>query len=90
MPHTRSEPAGRNLRFADDREAVYLASHLRRMRLRVRVWFSSVAVMIALLTVRDVWGCQLSTGYVLLRAGALLPCTVALTWLAWSRCYGRF
>jgi diguanylate cyclase (GGDEF)-like protein len=78
-----------SLRFGAALEAEYIDSHLHRVRLRVRVYFSLTLVL-----------CLVYTFAQLRRAGpwnidglvhwaAMLPCAIALAWLSWSRQYQR-
>jgi diguanylate cyclase (GGDEF)-like protein len=80
------------LRFGPEIEAQFQQQHMRRMRLRVRVWFSFVAfasfVLLALLSP------VLHMEIVLLRGltswiqiSVLLTCVALLVWLAWSPRY---
>jgi diguanylate cyclase (GGDEF)-like protein len=76
-----------NRAFAPELEAQYLRTHLERVRLRVRMWFTvalmvSPFFMIGVLTHNISWNPQ-----TLLQAGVTVPCTVILAWLAWSREY---
>jgi diguanylate cyclase (GGDEF)-like protein len=78
------------LRFEHTLEAEYQVAHLKRVRLRVRIWHS-VNVALAILFTADqvrrngVWN-TLSLAHI----GALVPCTAALVWLAWSGYYERW
>jgi diguanylate cyclase (GGDEF)-like protein len=79
---------GPRLRFKPDLEVEYIRTHVERVRLRVRVWFSvAFAVtpffVVGVLARNDVpWNLQ-----TLLQAFVTVPCTLILVWLAWSRRY---
>jgi diguanylate cyclase (GGDEF)-like protein len=77
------------LRFQELLEAEYAAVHLRRARARVRIWMSLTVVLSVLFTGEQLlrtgaWNMLSAAHY-----GALVPCTIALGWLAWSREYER-
>jgi diguanylate cyclase (GGDEF)-like protein len=78
------------LRFDAPLEADYCRSHLRRVHLRIRAWFSLTAVLAVLFTVDQVRRTGVWSGLSVLHMGALMPCVVALAWLAWSRQYQRY
>jgi diguanylate cyclase (GGDEF)-like protein len=78
------------LRFGPELEAQFQQQHLRRMQLRVRVWFSFLAlVSFALLTmlspVLHLENVQLRGPTDWIQFGAALTCVPILGWLAWSR-----
>jgi diguanylate cyclase (GGDEF)-like protein len=77
------------LQFEAPLEAEYRAVHLRRMRLRVRIWHSVNVVVTLLFTVDQVRRTGASSVLSLVHMAALFPCSVALVWLAWSREYQR-
>ena len=78
------------LRFEAPLEEAYTAVHLKRVRLRVRVWFS-VNLALTLLMALDLLRRSSSAASVLpiAHVGALLSCTATLCWLVWSRHYER-
>jgi diguanylate cyclase (GGDEF)-like protein len=78
------------LRFDAPLEAEYAVAHLQRVRLRVRIWFSLTVVLAALFTCDEVRRTGARDLVPLLHLSALMPCTVALAWLVWSRHYRRF
>lgn len=71
-------------------EAEYAPTHLQRVQLRIRVWFSLNVVLAALFTVDQLRRDGLWTLASVAHVGAVVPCTIALAWLAWSRQYMRF
>jgi diguanylate cyclase (GGDEF)-like protein len=78
------------LRFDSPLETEYTFAHLRRVHLRVRVWFSLTLALAVFFTANQVhregaWN-LLSVAH----WGVLIPCTGALVYLAWSRLYERF
>jgi diguanylate cyclase (GGDEF)-like protein len=76
-------------RFSPDLEHQFLAKHLQRVRLRVRVWFSLnliLALMTTVLSLRQ--GSGGATFWLLV--ASLLPCAVVPAWLAWGKLYGRY
>jgi diguanylate cyclase (GGDEF)-like protein len=82
--------AALNLSFEAPLEAEYIASHLQRVRRRLRVWFSLsafLAVGFAVAHVRreGIWS-PASLAHVTL----LIPCVFTLLWLTWSRQYQRY
>jgi diguanylate cyclase (GGDEF)-like protein len=79
-----------HLRFEAPLEAEYTVAHLQRVRLRVRIWFSVTVVLAVLFTADQVRRAGLWNLISLVHMGILIPCTVALVWLAWSRQYERF
>jgi diguanylate cyclase (GGDEF)-like protein len=79
-----------HLRFEAPLEAEYTVAHLQRVRLRVRIWFSVTVVLAVLFTADQVRRAGLWNLISLVHMGVLVPCTVALVWLAWSRQYERF
>jgi diguanylate cyclase (GGDEF)-like protein len=78
------------LRFADTLEAEYRVEHLRRVRLRVRIWYSLNVVLAVLFTADQVRRDGAWNALSLAHMGLLVPCTAALVWLAWSRHYERW
>jgi len=79
-----------DLRFGDALESEYRVAHLRRVRLRVRSWYSLNVVLAVLLAADQVRRNGVWNTLSLAHIGALVPCTAALVWLAWSRYYERW
>ena len=77
------------VRFEPPLEAQYKASHLERVRLHVRIWFSVTLVLAALFTADTVRHFGLWHVLSLVHVCVLLPCTAALAWMPWSRYYQR-
>jgi diguanylate cyclase (GGDEF)-like protein len=77
------------LRFAAPLEAEFMAAHLERVRLRVRIWFSVGLVLAVIFTVEQVRRTGASNPASLVHLGVLLPSAAALAWLVWSRQYRR-
>jgi diguanylate cyclase (GGDEF)-like protein len=75
------------LRFDPSLEAQYVASHLERVRLRVRVWSTSVVLVCLLFAVVDARRSGLWSAISLTHLLLVNPCAAALGWLAWS---GRY
>jgi len=90
-PYARELRRGTDgLRFEGPLEAEYRLSHLRNARLRVRSWFALTTLLTVLLTIEDVRRNAVGSAFFLLRMTALIPSSVALAWLAWSRQYQRY
>jgi diguanylate cyclase (GGDEF)-like protein len=88
--YARELPRGiTRLRFDSELEVLYVAAHLRRARLRVRLWFS-VALVVAVLfsvaqTLRNgVWSLTF-----LCHAFGIVPLAAGMVWVAWSPSYQR-
>jgi diguanylate cyclase (GGDEF)-like protein len=77
------------LRFAPSLEAEYSIAHLRRVHRRVRVWFTLVFVVRALLAIDEARRTGVLSGPALIYIGAILPCSLFLVWLSWGRHYER-
>jgi diguanylate cyclase (GGDEF)-like protein len=76
-------------RFSPDLEHLFLAEHLRRAHLRVRVWFSLNLVLALMTTVLSLR--QKSGGaFLCTLVASLLPCAVVPMWLAWTKLYERY
>jgi len=84
----RRGPGG--LRFDGPPEAEFRDSHLQHARLRVRTWFALTTVLTILLTVDDVRRGGVGSVFFQIRVFALIPSSVALAWLAWSRHYQHY
>jgi diguanylate cyclase (GGDEF)-like protein len=78
------------LRFDGELEAEYLRSHLARVRLRLKTWFTVSATMAVFFSIVQVRRTGLASALALLHLGALLPCLFVLAGLVWSRQYERF
>jgi diguanylate cyclase (GGDEF)-like protein len=81
---------GSRLRFDAPLEEEYRIEHVRRVRLRGRIWYSLNVVLALLFTLDQmrrggVWN-WLSLAHIAL----LVPTSAALFWLAWSRQYERY
>lgn len=73
-----------DLRFTPSLEKEYSQVHLRRVRLRVRVWFTFVLIVRVLFVLGQVHREGAWTDGAMAQLCALLPCSAFLTWLAWS------
>src|SRR5580658_10977652 len=78
------------LRFEAPLEAEYTMAHVERVRLRVRIWFSVTLVLSILFTFDQVRRDGPWNPNSIAHLSVLLPCTIALVWLAWSSRYERF
>lgn len=89
LTYTRELRAGVDrLRFDDDLERQYRAVHLRRVRLRARIWFVLSTILSLLFTVAQLR----STGPHSLNFWLhllVVPCGLLLIWLTWSPHYER-
>ncbi len=77
------------MRFEGCMEAAYRIVHLRRVRLRVRIWHSVNMVLAVLFTADRVRQDGLWNAVSVAHVCALVPCASMLLWLAWSRHYER-
>jgi hypothetical protein len=76
--------------FDDLLEPHYIAEHLRRVRLRVRAWFS-VGILLALtFSVAHFAYSGAANATFWVQALGILPCAVILSCLAWSNRYARW
>jgi diguanylate cyclase (GGDEF)-like protein len=75
--------------FAPAVEAEYQLTHLRRVRLRVRAWFSVSLLQIVPMTIADVQNVGLANFDSIVKLFICLPCALVMAWLAWSRHYER-
>jgi diguanylate cyclase (GGDEF)-like protein len=75
--------------FEASLEAAYRIAHLTRVRLRVRIWHSVNMVLAILFTADQVRRTGMGNAMSVAHVFALVPCTLALVWLAWSRHYER-
>ncbi len=78
------------LRFAEPMESQYLDEHLRRVRLRVRAWFSLAVILAAVFCVAQAARAGFANATFWLNALGILPCALGLAWLAWSERYTRW
>jgi diguanylate cyclase (GGDEF)-like protein len=78
------------MRFEGSLEAAYRIAHLQRVRLRVRVWHSVNFVLAMLFTADQVRRTGLWNAVSVAHVFELVPCAIALVWLAWSRQYERW
>jgi diguanylate cyclase (GGDEF)-like protein len=87
--YARQLQRGRKTRFEPPLEDAYIAAHLDRARLRVRVWFTLTSAIGALSTMAEAHRTGFTSAGTLLHAALLLPCDVALVWICWSSVYKR-
>src|SRR5579864_3942239 len=73
-----------DLRFVPPLEAEYSLAHLRRVRLRVRLWFMTVLVVRFLFALSQVRASGVSSLDSLLQLLVLLPCSACLVCLTWG------
>jgi diguanylate cyclase (GGDEF)-like protein len=85
--YVRQLQRGRKTRFQPPLEGAYIAAHLDRARLRVRVWFTLTSVIGAMSTLAEANRTGFTSAGTLLNAALLLPCDVALVWICWSSVY---
>jgi diguanylate cyclase (GGDEF)-like protein len=83
----RSAP---DLRFVPPLEAEYAAWHVQRVHLRVKVYFTINVVLALLFSAEQMYRTGIGDAATLVHLTALVPCTIAMAWLAWSRNYERF
>ena len=81
---------GPHTRFTASLEAEYTAAHLKRVRLRVRLWFSVIAVLAVAFTVDQVHRAGMWDPYSMLHWAVQLPCAAVLAVLPWTRFYQRY
>lgn len=77
------------LRFEPGLEARYRITHLRHLRLRVRLWFTVGVALSVLYAVVQAFRTGLSSVDFNLVFLVVFPCAVALAWLAWTSEYER-
>jgi diguanylate cyclase (GGDEF)-like protein len=89
-PYTRElQRSSLFLRFVPALELEYSNAHLRRVRLRVRVWFAfvlAVRIVFALAQIKDTGALSDAS---LIQLSVLLPCSGFLLYLTWSPLYNR-
>jgi diguanylate cyclase (GGDEF)-like protein len=73
-----------DLRFDAPLEAEYTPIHLRRSRLRVRVWFVMVLITRVLVMCAEARSSGLASPHFLVQLLVLIPSTSVLVWLSWS------
>jgi diguanylate cyclase (GGDEF)-like protein len=78
------------LRFDSDLEPQYVRAHLQRVRLRVRAWFTLVAVLSVVFTIAKTMQAGLWSATFWVHCLGIIPCAFALCGLAWSGCYERY
>lgn len=78
------------LRFGPPLEDEYIASHLRRVRRRLRAWFSLTVLLSIAFTIAEIRSGGLWRVASLAHLVVLVPCALALFWLAWSKRYERY
>jgi diguanylate cyclase (GGDEF)-like protein len=78
------------LRFAPPLEAEYAAWHVQRVHLGVKVYFSINVALALLFSGEQVYRAGVGNTASLVHLATLVPCTIAMAWLAWSRNYERF
>lgn len=89
-PYARELPTGiSKLRFEDGLETQYLAQHLLRVRLRVRLWFSLAIILAAVFSVPQTTRAGIGSVTFWVHALGIMPCALCLAWLAWSQSYER-
>ena len=77
------------MHFEASLEAAYRVAHLRRVRLRVRIWHSVNMVLAIMFAADQIRRVGMWNAVSVARVCALVPCALALVWLAWSRQYER-
>jgi diguanylate cyclase (GGDEF)-like protein len=77
------------LRFEGDLERRYLATHLKRVRLRVRLWFTTNLALSVLYSVVQVFRTGFNSADFGLHFFVVFPCAAALAWLVWGTEYER-
>jgi diguanylate cyclase (GGDEF)-like protein len=77
------------LRFDREIESQYRAAHLKRVRLRVRLWFSIALGLSLLYSVVQALRTGLSSVNFGIEFFVVVPCAVLLAWVAWSSEYQR-
>ena len=90
-PYSRELRVGvPHLRFDRDLEAQYLAAHLQRVRLRVRIWFSLGAALSLIYTGIEMVRYGIGSAVFGVQFLCIFPCSVVLVCIAWSSRYQRF
>src|ERR1700722_18552888 len=77
------------LRFDAPLEAEYTTAHLKRVRPRVRIWFSVTVILSMLFTIEQAQRTGIWNWASLAHIVVFVPCAIALAWLAWSGGYQR-
>ncbi len=78
-----------NMRFEAMLETAYQLTHLRRVRARVRTWHSVNFGLVVLFTGDQLRRNGVFNALSLAHVCALVPCALALLWLAWGPQYER-
>lgn len=78
------------LRFDDTLEPEYLTTHLRRVRMRVRAWFSLSVVLATVFFAAHIARMGIANATFWVQALGVVPCALTLSWLAWSSHYPRW
>jgi diguanylate cyclase (GGDEF)-like protein len=90
-PYSRELGEGvAQLRFDRGLETKYLSEHLRRVRLRVRIWFTFGVALSLMYTGIEMVRYGLRSDVFGFQFLLIFPCSVALAWIAWSSSYQRF
>ncbi|SRR5690606_19645850 len=89
-PHAEELRRAPRLGFAPALERAYLASHLARMRFRVRLWAALTFALTVAFGIGQVFDDDGISVVVLLQAGVTVPLALGLAALAWSGYYERF
>lgn len=79
-----------DLRFGDGLENEYRSSHIQRVHLRAKVWFSLSIVLTIFFALRRAHRTGIHDLEVVLNLGLLLPCVTALAWLTWSSRFAQW
>ncbi len=78
-----------HLRFGEPLESQYIAAHLDRVQLRVRLWFSIGAIISFIYSVVQALRTGVFSPGFAMEFLVVFPCAMALAWLAWSERYYR-
>jgi hypothetical protein len=79
----------KQLKFEAPLEADYRVAHVRRVRLRARVWHSLNLFVAVLYTLDSLRRDAVVSLFCVAHLGVLVPCCAALAWSAWSPLYER-
>jgi diguanylate cyclase (GGDEF)-like protein len=75
------------LRFAGALESQYVAAHLQRVRVSVRVWFSIGIIVSLVYSVVQAFRTGIVSAGFAMEFLIVVPCAAVLAWLAWSGTY---
>jgi len=78
------------LHFDGDLESEYVADHLRRVRVRLRIWFLLTFALAIVSTVAETFKRGLWSTSFWLHILGIVPTAGALLWLTWSAHYERY